>query len=186
MVRPDGRRRHVEAAGDLRCAEPVADQLENLLLARAQQGALSHPPAADLRGDDGLNLVAERGTAAGNAMDGGAERVGGHASREHAGGTVTEQVPRLGSGLPVQQDHARGEPLAGDGGEHSAAVEARQLAGDESNARRELANRRHDTAPVGRLGDELQLDVLADQASEAVTEERLSIGDDHGDHATKR
>jgi hypothetical protein len=32
----------------------------------------------------------------------------------------------------------------------------------------------------------LQLDVLADQASEAVTEERLSIGDDHGDHATKR
>jgi hypothetical protein len=183
VMRPDGRRRDVQPTPDLRSAEPVGDQLEHLLLARAQQRALCGPPAADLAGDRRLGLLAQRRPPASHPAHRGPEGVGRDAAREDAGRPVADQLPGQRIGRVVQQHDARGQPLACDRGEHATAVEARELAGDERDVRQVRADRGQYGATVDRLGQKLQPRVLADHAGERVAKQRLRIGDDHDDHA---
>ncbi len=173
-----GGRAEVQSPGDLGRRLPFGDEHEDLLLAWAELGAIVARPQADLLGDAGLGRAIEDGLAARHRRDRPPDRRRLGVLGEVAGRPERDRFVRVdGRDLGGKEEQPRGPglPLGWQRLDH--------LRLHDRHVRREPPDRCGQLGDVVRLGDELELPVLADRSGERVAEERARIRRDHADRA---
>ena len=95
---------------------------------------------------------------------------------------MAQRVPRHGTRIGVEEDHARRHAVAPESAEQPRDAEVAELLGDERDVRPVGADRGERLPPVAGLGDEPQVPILPDDADEPVEEQRVAVADDDVDH----